>query len=50
MDVEFTNGNDYLVDILEIDVVAEESGNAYHSYANINYSVSGLQIELLKLI
>ena len=32
--MEFTNGNYYLVDIL-----AEESGNVYHSYVKINYSV-----------
>ena len=56
LDMEFTNGNYYLVDIQEIALLAEESGNVYHSYVKINYSVPkqvqllmGLQIELLKL-
>ena len=37
--MEFTNGNYYLTDILEIAVVAEESGNIYHIYVKIHYSV-----------
>ena len=56
LDMKFTNGNYYLVDILEIALMADESGNVYHSYVKINYSVPkqvqllmGLQIELLKL-
>ena len=32
LDMEFTNGNYYLVDILEKVLLAEESGNVYHSY------------------
>ena len=39
LDLEFTNGNYYLVDILEIALVAEESGNVFHSYVKIHYSV-----------
>ena len=39
MDIEFTNGNYYLTDILEIAVVTEESGNIYHRYVKIHYSV-----------
>ena len=31
LDLEFTNGNYYLSDILEIALVAEESGNTFHS-------------------
>ena len=38
-DMEFTNGNYYLVDIPEIALLAEESGNVYQSYVKINYSV-----------
>ena len=37
--MEFTNGNYYLVDILELALVAEESGYAFHSYVTIHYSV-----------
>ena len=46
LDMEFTNGNDYLVDILEISLLADESGNVYHSYVKINYSVPK-QMQLL---
>ena len=46
LDMEFTNGNYYLVDILEIALVAEESGNVYYSYVKINYSVPK-QVQLL---
>ena len=46
LDMDFTNGNYYLVDILEITVLAEESGNVYHSYVKISYSVPK-QVQLL---
>ena len=46
LDMEFTDGNYYLVDILEIALLAEESGNVYHSYVKINYSVPK-QVQLL---
>ena len=46
MDMEFTNGNYYLTDILEITVVAEESGNIYHRYVKKHYSVPK-QVQLL---
>ena len=39
LDKEFTNGSYNLVDILEIALLAEETGNVYHSYVKINYSV-----------
>ena len=39
LDMEFANGNYYLTDILEIVLVAEESGNIYHRYVKIHYSV-----------
>ena len=39
LDMEFTNGNYYLVDILEIALLAEESGNVHHRHVKINYSV-----------
>ena len=52
LDMEFINGNYCLVDILEIALVTEESGNVYHSYVKINYSVPKkaqlYKIELLK--
>ena len=46
LDREFTNGNYYLVKILEIVLLAEERGNVYHSYVKINYSVPK-QVQLL---
>ena len=46
LDMEFTNGNYYLMDILEIAVVAEESGNIYHRYVKIHHSVPK-QVQLL---
>ena len=39
-------GKFYLVDILEIALLAEESGNVYHSFVKINYSVPSL-VQLL---
>ena len=44
--MEFTNGNYYLTDMLEIAVVAEERGNIYHRYVKIPYSVPKL-VQLL---
>ena len=46
LNMEFTNGNYYLVDILEIALLAEESGNVYHNYVKINYSLPK-QVQLL---
>ena len=46
LDMEFTNGNYYLVDILEIALLSEESGNVHHSYVKISYSVPK-QVQLL---
>ena len=39
LDTEFNNGNYYLADIIEIALVAEESGNAFHSYVKIHDSI-----------
>ena len=39
LDMEFTNGNYYLADIIEIALVAEDSGYTFHSYVNIHYSI-----------
>ena len=39
LDMEFTNGNYYLADILEIALVAGESANVFHSYVKIYYSI-----------
>ena len=39
LDLEFTNGNYYFGDILEIALVVGESGNVFHSYVKIHYSV-----------
>ena len=39
LDLEFTNGNFYLADILELALLSEESGYAFHSYVKIHYSV-----------
>ena len=36
--MEFTNGNYYLADIIEIALVAEDSGNTFHSYIRIHFS------------
>ena len=38
-DLESTNGNYYLSDILKVSLLAEESGNAFHSYVLLHYSV-----------
>ena len=46
LDMEFTNRNYYLTDILEIALVAEESGNIYHRYVKIHFSVPK-QMQLL---
>ena len=39
LDIEFTNGNYYLADIIEITLIAEESKNTYHSYEKVHYSI-----------
>ena len=39
LDLEFTNGNYYLADILEIALVAGESESAFHNYLKKHYSV-----------
>ena len=44
--MEFNNGNYYLEDTLEIALLEEESGNVYHSYEKINYSLPK-QMQLL---
>ena len=36
LNLAFTNGNYFLVDILEIALVAGESGNIFHSYVEIH--------------
>ena len=39
LNLEFTNGNYYLADILEMALLSEESGHAFHSYVKIHYAV-----------
>ena len=39
LDLEFTNRNYYLTDIIEMALVAGESGTAFHSYIRIHYSI-----------
>ena len=39
LDIDFTNGNYYLADIIEIALIAEESRNIFHSYVKIHYSI-----------
>ena len=39
LDLEFTNEYNYLSDIFEIALLAEESGNDFHSYVSLHYSV-----------
>ena len=39
VDLEFTNGNYYLTDILELALLSEESGYPFYSYVKIYYSV-----------
>ena len=39
LDMEFMNGNYYLADILEITLIAEDSGYVFHSYVQIHYSI-----------
>ena len=49
MDLEFTNGNYYLADIIEMAVIAEESGNVFHMYVRIHYSIPKRVQELTKI-
>ena len=39
LDLEFTNGNYYLADIIELALLAEHSGNIFHSYVRIHYLI-----------
>ena len=45
-DMEFTNGNYYLTDILEISMMVEESGNISYRYVKVHYLVPK-QVQLL---
>ena len=47
--MEFTNGNYYLADIIEIALVAEDSGNTFHSYIRIHYSIPKRVKELMNI-
>ena len=49
LDLEFTNGNYYLADILEIALLSEESGNLLHSYVKIHYSIPQLPQQVQQL-
>ena len=49
MDLEFTNGNYYLADTIEMAVIAEESGNVFHMYVRIHYSIPKRVQELTKI-
>ena len=39
LDLEFTNGNYYLADIIQMALVAEDSDNVFHTYIKIHYSI-----------
>ena len=39
LDMEFTNDNYYLADIIEIALAAEDNGNTFHNYTRIHYSI-----------
>lgn len=49
MDLEFTDGNFYMADIIEIAVIAEESGNCFHMYVRIHYSIPKRVQELTRI-
>ena len=40
LDMEWTNGNFYLGDIIEIAVISGDSGHIFHSYVKIHYKLS----------
>ena len=39
LDLEFTNGNYYLADIIEMAVLSEATGYIFHSYIRIHYLI-----------
>ena len=39
LDLEYTNGNYYLSDIIELALLAEHTGNTFHSYVRIHYLI-----------
>ena len=49
LDLEFTNGNYYLADIIELALLAEHSGNIFHSYVRIHYLIPTRVKELLNI-
>ena len=49
LDLEFTNGNYYLCDIIEIALLAADSGNTFHSYVKIHYSIPARVKELTNI-
>ena len=49
LDMEFTNENYYLTDTIEMALIAEERGNAFHSYIKIHYSIPKRVIELTNI-
>ena len=49
LDMEFTNGNYYFADIIEIALLSEESGYAFHSDVKVHYSMPKRVKELMNI-
>ena len=49
LDLEFTNGNYYLSDIIELALIAEETGKVFHKYVKIHYRIPNRVRELTRI-
>ena len=49
LDLEYTNGNYYLADIIELALLSEETGNVFHSYVRIHYLLPKRVKELTRI-
>lgn len=49
LDLEFTNGNYYLADIIELALLSESSRNIYHGYIRIHYPLPSRVRDLTKI-
>ena len=49
LDLEFTNGNYYLSDIIELALIAEETGKVFHRYVKIHYRIPNRVQELTRI-
>ena len=49
LDLEFTNGNYYLANIVEMALLAKDTGHTFHRYVQLYYSIPGYVQQLTNI-